>query len=244
MKKYFIFILMIIAACQPEKEIPEADRWVFDSIEQSGGDLYDHMQLTFKFRDHNYEARRDQGLFEYVRIKEDSNGITRDVLNNDGFYREINGERVDLADTMAAKYARSVNSVIYFALLPDGLDDEAVNRQDIGDEVINGINYHRVRVTFDQQGGGEDFEDVFIYWFNEQTGFFDYMAYLYHTDGGGIRFREAYNPRFVSGIRFMDFNNYKPADTLELKNIGQSFLNGELEKLSVIETENIIVQPL
>jgi len=31
-----------------------------------------------------------------------------------------------------------------------------------------------------------------------------------HVGKGGIRFREAYNERFVGGIRFVDYYNLKP----------------------------------
>jgi hypothetical protein len=246
MMKRILIPLILILGCtaQPDKELKQEDRWVIESIEKSGGDLYENSQITFRFREHMYEATHKNGVFEYVRITEHADTVIRDVLNNEGFYREINGERVNLQDTMAAKYARSVNSVIYFALLPDGLNDEAVNREYLGEKEIKGSRYHKIRITFDQQGGGEDYEDVFIYWFNESSGFFDYMAYTYHTDGGGIRFREAFNPRFINGMRFMDHNNYKPKDTLELVTIDDAFLNGDLEKLSVIELEEISVQPL
>ncbi|MCA6079041.1 DUF6503 family protein [Fulvivirga sedimenti] len=248
--KYFITPLLLgllLISCSrqnSEDTLSEADRIVMESIEKSGGERYNNMDLSFRFRDRDYGARQQDGLFEYVRITTDSTGVIRDVLNNDEYYREVNGIRVDVIDSMAGKYARSVNSVIYFALLPDGLSDPAVNREYLGTKEINGKNYHKIRVTFDQEGGGDDFEDVFIYWFNTETGFFDYMAYLYYTDEGGIRFREAYNPRFEGGIRFMDFNNYKPIDSLELDVIDDAFMAGELERLSVIELEEINVKPL
>ncbi|MEJ2003929.1 MAG: hypothetical protein P8X57_02975 [Cyclobacteriaceae bacterium] len=244
--KYLLICIPLLWACgSPEnKDLPPEDKWTLESIEKSGGELYNKSKIAFRFREHEYEAVHDDGLYEYTRIWSDGDSTVRDVLNNKGFSREINGKRIDLPDSMAAKYTRSVNSVIYFALLPDGLNDPAVNRKYLGTKDLKGTTYHKVRVTFDQNGGGEDFEDEFIYWFNDETGYFDYMAYLYHTDGGGIRFREAYNPRTVNGIRFMDFNNFKPVDSLALESIDNAYMNGELEKLSVIELEDITVQPL
>jgi len=247
MRYLFLFLLpLVILSCNSKEngELPPEDKWVIESIENSGGDLYNSSKVAFRFREHDYEATHSNGMYEYVRIMNTQDTMIRDVLNNEGFYREINGTVADLPDSMAAKYTRSVNSVIYFALLPDGLNDEAVNREYLGEKEIGGKTYHKVRVTFDQQGGGEDFEDVFIYWFNSETGFFDYMAYLYHTDGGGVRFREAYNPRVVNGMRFMDYNNFKPTDSLRLEDIDDAFMNGSLEKLSVIELEGISVEPL
>ncbi len=58
----------------------------------------------------------------------------------------------------------------------------------------------RSKLTFNEDSGGDDFEDVFIYWFNTETYRMDYLAYEYHTDEGGMRFREAFNPREINGV--------------------------------------------
>ncbi len=252
----FLFVLVILTfSCAPgesdqatsdetenPKEKSKAQEVVDNAIDYAGGDRYEHSEISFLFRDREYTAYHNRnGKYEYTRAWEDSLGRVKDVLNNDGFYREINGARVDLVDSMAAKYARSVNSVIYFALLPDALNDPAVIKEYMGTKNINGHPYHQVRVTFEQDGGGTDFEDEFIYWFDEVTGQMDYMAYLYYTDGGGMRFREAYNPRRINGIMFYDFINFKPADSVKLENIADAYLNDELEVLSRIEQENIEV---
>ncbi len=242
----FIFLAVAAVACSPEEKAPEneAVAIINEAIAAHGGELYDHSEVTFRFRDREYVGRKNQGMFQYERIFEDSAGTYRDVLNNDGYYRELNGEKVDVVDSMAAKYARSVNSVIYFAMLPDALDDEAVIAEYLGKKEIKGSTYDKIRVTFRQDGGGKDYEDIFYYWFEENSRDMDYIAYLYYTDGGGIRFREAYNQRIVNGIKFYDFINYMPEDTLDLENIDQAYLNGELEELSRIELENIEVTPL
>lgn len=92
---------------------------------------------------------------------------------------------------MALKYYNSVNSVHYFAYLPQGLNDKAVQKELLGEVVLKGEPYYKVRVTFAQEGGGNDYEDVFIYWFHKQKFTMDYLAYEFHVDGGGMRFREA-----------------------------------------------------
>lgn len=222
----------------------QAEEVISEAIEVHGGDLYDQVMVTFDFRDRSYVARKDEGSFQYERIFTDSTGSYRDVLDNEGFRRELNSRTIDVIDTMAAKYARSVNSVIYFALLPDALDDDAVIAEYLGTKEIKGKTYDKIRVTFRQEGGGEDHQDVFIYWFGQENRDMDYLAYLYYTDGGGIRFREAYNPRVVNGLKFYDFINYQPRDTVILENIDDAYLNGELEELSRIELENIEVTPL
>ena len=165
-------------------------------------------------------------------------------LTNDGFTREIDGREVDVPDSMAIKYSNSINSVIYFALLPYGLNDPAVNKRYLGDKNIKGKDYHKIQITFDQEGGGEDFEDIFVYWINVENYTIDYLAYKYSTDGGGMRFREALNERYIEGVRFADYINYKapksglPADSDDI------FLNGKLKELSRIELEDIKVNKL
>ena len=238
---FYLFLITSILSCAPEDKARTA---IHEAIEIHGGDLYDKSEISFRFRDRDYSALNDGGVYQYVRVFEDSTGLVRDVLNNDGFYREINGQQVDVIDTMAAKYARSVNSVIYFAMLPDALDDAAVVPEYMGTKEIKGTTYDKIRVTFRQEGGGKDYEDVFIYWFDTETRDMDYLAYLYYTDEGGIRFREAYNPRVVNGMKFYDFINYQPKDTLILDAIDEAYLNGELEELSRIELEDIQVKPL
>ena len=252
MRFTLLLFLATLAACNytssdssdTTEPMDEATRVVYEAINKSGGSIYENMELSFDFRDRSYEGYHKNGLYEYVRITQDSIGEIYDVLNNDGYYRTINGERVEVIDSMAGKYQRSVNSVFYFALLPDGLLDPAVQREHLGMKEIKGKNYHKIRVTFEQEGGGEDFQDVFIYWFEEESLSMDYMAYLYYTDGGGMRFREALNPRRVNGILFQDYYNFKPVTEIRLDSIDEAYVNGNLELLSEILMENIAVTPL
>ena len=70
----------------------------------------------------------------------------------------------------------------------------------------------------------------------------DYLAYLYHTDGGGMRFREAINPRRVNGVLIQDYINFKPEDeSMDINNISELYENGELEELSRIINEGVAI---
>jgi hypothetical protein len=98
-------------------------------------------------------------------------------------------------------------------------------------------------VTFRQESGGEDFEDVFVYWFATDDYSMDFLAYSYHTDGGGMRFRKAKNKRTVNGLVFQDYDNYKAdPDTYNVEELDKAFENAKLELLSKIELENIEVK--
>ncbi|MDX1942493.1 MAG: DUF6503 family protein [Saprospiraceae bacterium] len=256
----FLFgILILIWSCGAEKQdtsshinIPKnsiqekdkAQEIVDQSIAKHGGDLYNNSLIKFTFRDRQYKGRKQGNSFEYERSWTDSTGQQiRDVFNNGGLYREINGKRVELDSITAGKYANSVNSVLYFALLPVHLNDRAVIKEYLGEVNIKGKPYHKIKVTFEQQGGGKDFEDEYIYWFHREEYTMDYLAYNYQTDGGGARFREAYNMRNINGILFSDYINYKPKDEsiLSVETFDSLFEKGELEELSRIDSENVEV---
>ena len=129
---------------------------------------------------------------------------------------------------------------------PYGLNATPVNKYLLGEEEIKNKTYYKIRVTFNKEGGGEDFEDVFIYWVDKETFKVKYLAYSYNEDDGvGMRFREAYNERFIEGIRFVDYNNYKSSDGLmALIDLGKIFEKNKLNLLSKIELKNIVVNDL
>ena len=236
----FLLLLLIFHGCGDRK----AQQIVDAAIEAHGGRAYESFLLEFDFRDRHYTAARNGGIFRYTRAFTDSTGHIEDVLDNSGFTRFRNGEPVELKPQRKAAFTRSVNSVIYFALLPFGLNDDAVNKQFIDETTIEGEPYQVIRVTFDPAGGGEDHQDVFLYWFHQNRSTMDYLAYRYETDGGGLRFRKAVNPRREGGILLQDYINYKPADeTLPLDTLQAMFVAGTLEKLSEIRLDNVRVGP-
>ena len=222
----------------------QAQKIIDAAILQHGADQFAKSVVEFDFRDRHYRATRDGGKYTYERILEDSIGITHDSLSNDGFVRRINGEVADITEKKKASYSNSVNSVIYFALLPYFLNDAAVNKTYLGEATIKGENYDKIKVTFEQEGGGKDFEDEFIYWFHQNNKTMDYLAYNYRTEGGGARFRVAYNTREIQGIRFADYINLKPKDkaNLAVETFDSLYNAGELVELSRIDSENVKVK--
>jgi superfamily I DNA/RNA helicase len=239
---YIVTVCLLVLACKTETPLT-AQEVIEKTLEVSGGDKYLNAEIDFDFRTMHYRSARGSGKFQYEREFKDSIGDIKDVLNNDGFQRYINNELVEIPDSMAVKYTSSVNSVHYFALLPFGLNDAAVNKSSLENVTIKDKLYHKIKVWFSQEGGGEDFEDVFIYWIDTETFKADYIAYSYiEDDGVGIRFREAYNERIVNGLRFVDYNNYKSEEaTMDVIGLDKAFETGHLKLLSKIELENIVV---
>lgn len=241
---YLTTFLLLATSCQTEKK-PDAQQIVDEAIAEHGGEKFEKSAVSFKLRDRHYRALRDGGVFVYSRTFTDSTGQqVRDVLRNSGFNRTVNGAEVELPEERQKAFTASVNSVIYFALLPYALNDEAVRKEYLGETTIKGEPYHKIRVTFAQEGGGEGYQDVYVYWFHQERHTMDYLAYSFQENDGGTRFREAVNPRKVGGILFQDYVNYTLKDDLPLENYDRAFEAGKLEKVSDIVLEEIEVNEI
>lgn len=199
--------------------------------------------ISFKFRIHDYSFTRIGEDIVRSRKTVDTNNLEiKDVWKKDVVERFINDSLVVITSEKEKAYRNSINSVFYFAFLPKGLTDPAVNLKLLDEVEINGVDYFKIRVTFDEEGGGEDHNDIFLYWFDKEDFSMDYLAYQYFTEGGGIRFREAINVRVIEGITFQDYINYKPSsDSLKLENTDKAFEQNKLKEVSRIELENVLV---
>jgi hypothetical protein len=235
-----ILLIILQISCETKSE---AQKIVDQSIAAHGGQLFEKAKISFEFRNRSYQVFKSPNRFEYVREFTDSTGMVKDILNNEGFQRTINGERVQLNEERTGAFSRSVNSVAYFAFLPYGLNDPAVFKTYLGEDEIDGKTYHLVKVTFSEDGGGEDFDDIFLYWFDKETFLIEYLAYSYHTDGGGVRFRKAVRQHEVEGLILLDYENYMPEEkNTPVEEMGNLYKEGKLKLLSEILLENIKVE--
>ncbi|WP_424961364.1 DUF6503 family protein [Ekhidna sp.] len=242
--KKLILLFSIVTACS--SPTPPAQEVVDKAIEVVGVHKLQNAEAFFTFRKIDYSYLMENGAFVYTRTQRDSIGNeVKDVLNNEDLFRYLNDSLITVDEEKRAAYISSVNSVIYFAFLPFRLNDAAVNKSHEGTMEINGTNYHKIKVTFDAEGGGEDFEDVFYYWFDTEDYSMDYLAYSYNEEdeGTGMRFRVAYNARKINGVTVQDYKNLKPRvkDSVPLEAIDQAYLDGELEELSFIELEDVVI---
>ena len=247
--KQFIFLLIIAftLSCKQEKDSTQlsAVSIIDRAIDIACAGNCDQAIISFTFRDRTYKSTRQEGDYKLERFKTDSLNTIHDVLSNTGFKRFINDSLIVVPDSIASNIGDGVNSVHYFIQLPFGLNAPAVQKKLIGEDSIKGANYYEIEVTFSKEGGGTDFDDRFVYWIHKENFTVDYLAYRYATNGGGMRFREAYNIRIIEGIRFADYNNYKPNSLdLKLEDMDVLFEKGELKLLSKIENENIAVELL
>lgn len=234
--KYALVLCIIIFLISCQEKEKTATEIINNAISYHGGTAYDTAQVKFGFRDKYYSLQHQNGLYTYKRLFTDSLGNKFvDVLTNKGFKRQMNEKDTLLIAGDSAAFANSVNSVHYFALLPFGLNTPSVISERLPNAEIKGKTYYTVKVSFKQAGGGTDYEDEFVYWFDQGDYSMDYLAYSYQTEGGGIRFREAVNSRRINGIIFQDYNNYRADKNINLETLSTKFTNEELELLSEID---------
>ena len=238
----FLYLFFLISCSQLEPNLT-AQQIIDKTILYSGADKISNSKITFKFRDKSYMAIRSSGNFQLSKSFLKDSALINEVVTNKGYERSVNTEVVKVADTMVSRYSNAINSVHYFSVLPFGLNDKAVHKRLLKPTTIKGKEFYKVEVTFSKNGGGEDFEDVFIYWIGKEDFLIDYLAYSYHTNTGGKRFRVLKEVCVKNGVRFVDYHNYKPlSKTNSLVNIDKEFENNQLKKVSEIILKDIEVQ--
>jgi hypothetical protein len=237
-----LLFLILFVTCQNPKSI-SADTIIENSIAAYGFDSKAH-SIDFDFRDYHYSLKRDGDYFSYLReiVKEDIKIV--DIMTSDKMLQRYeNNILVSLQDSIQNVYSNSLNSVMYFFQLPKPLLDPAAKVLLIENKEISGALYWTLKVTFNQEGGGDDFQDEYRYWISKKNYQIDYFAYNYLTDGGGSRFRKSKNLRKQLGFLFQDYINYKPeVNFLPLDSLPSFFEQGKLIELSLIENKNVEVK--
>ncbi len=218
----------------------KAAKLIEETIAAHGGVLYETASYAFTFRERNYTfTNTPNGAYTYTVSSRKKGKQQTDSLENGAFKRFVNKEEISLSSKEQNKHSEALNSVIYFTTLPHKLRDKAVIKSYLGTQTIKGKEYHVVGITFREEGGGKDYKDAFHYWIHTETKKIDYLAYMYHVNGGGVRYRSAYNTRVIDGITFQDYINYKAAVGTPLIALPNLYEKEELKELSRIEIENI-----
>ena len=245
----FTFLFFGLFSCQPSnnpvlqetEKVSKADSIIHKSIEVYGMQSLNKANLEFKFREFYYTANLNNGEFKYTRLNANSD-LVYDVLTNKGFERFVNGDKFEVDSAKAIAYSNSINSVWYFALLPLRLKDEAARKTYLGTIDLNNKAYHVIKVTFSEEGGGQDFDDEYMYWFEEKTLKMPMFAYNYSTNGGGVRFRTIKSDTLVNGVLFQDYYNLKPHSIeTPLDSLPFLWVENELDTVSVIENKSVKV---
>jgi hypothetical protein len=240
--------LLFLASCKKAREANDdkTQQILSAAFEAHGSKVFNTSKVSFDFRDKTYSVERTESQFTYMRSFQDSIGFIEDrLINSAVFTRMVDKEPVDLTEEWQSRYGNSVNSVLYFFQLPLVLNDAAANKIFLGKSQHDGVDYYAIRITFGEQNGGQDFDDIFLYWINKDTNEIDYFAYSYLTDGGGVRFRQAINKRRVEGLLVQDYINFKPeSNEIPLFDLLTYFREGKLIEVSRIVNDNVKVTPL
>lgn len=218
----------------------KAQAIVSRAIEVHGGDLFQQRKVSFTFRGKRHTVNQDDKSYVNSRTFTEDGDEISDILDNGVFKRYINGEDSGKSERQLSRAFEDVNAVSYFAMLPYKLNDGAVVKQYIGQVNIKGETYEKVKVTFQGEGAGDSPDNVFYYWFNQKTGYMDFLAY----NKGGNRFRSAYNQRVVDGIRFADYVNFSGGDysNKDISTYDKLFNEDKLKELSRIILEDVKVE--
>lgn len=238
--RYYLLIIgwaYLITGCSR----PDAQTIVDKSIAFYNMEKLQNATLEFDFRKLHFKAAQYDGKFRYERMFIDSTGNVHDILSNDGFKRFVNNKELKLSAEDAKKYAESVNASIYFLYQPLKLNDPSVIKKYLGEIIIKDKTYHKVEVTFQQEGGGEHHADVFYYWFDTEDFSMDHFAY----SAGGNRFRSVSKSHQLGEVILQDYINYQPplGDSVTPLIKYDSLYNvGKLRELSRIEFNNVVVK--
>ncbi len=235
---------LLLPGCEAEEAGPGA--LVARSIAVHGGAVFEESEVRFRFREADFRVVRDGGRFVYERTLVDEEGQSvREGMDNDSTWRVVDGAAEVLDRDAREAVETRVNSVVYFGFLPFRLDDPAVRVRALPDGEVAGEPYRRVEVTFEEAGGGQDWEDRFVYWFHPEHHTLDFLAYRYYRDEGGTRFRRAVNRREIEGILVQDYENYAPlVEVDDIAEFGLVYARGELALVSLVELEEVEVRPL
>lgn len=240
---FLVLAIVFVSSCGNKTEELSADQIIQKAVSMHGGDRYDNMQVQFDFRNRHYRAKISNGEYVYERTFRSDNGWVTDIWSNKKFRRMIDEKEIKLNQEDMQSYRTATNSVIYFALLPFNLDDPVVNRQLMRSVEIKGEPYYKVEITYgEMEGEKEDFESVYVYWIHKEKFTMDYLAYAFNINGGGVRFREAYNAREIEGIRFQDYKNYTIDEDYPAQELDYAFVTNQLKLVSDIKIENVKVQ--
>ena len=100
-----LFIILFISC---SKQVEDAQSIVDKSINAHSGELYENSKVEFDFRDRHYIFERNQGLYTYHRIFDDSLGNYHDILSNDGFKRLLNDNQVSVSSDWISNSSHEV----------------------------------------------------------------------------------------------------------------------------------------
>ena len=208
------------------------------AVEASGLADPQALELRFTFRGTPYRRWLSGRRSVYTReVAVPGGGVRVDRLDGSTFTSTVTA-----SPAASDALRRSLNSVAYFALLPRPLQDDAVIATLLGPSTLGGEVWDTVDVRFREDGGGDDHDDVFRYWFHPETHRLGYLAYTFATGDGGVRVRRAIRTHEVDGVVLVDWANHgRDGQGLTIDDAVRELEAGTLPQLSEIALEGVEV---
>lgn len=233
-------LLFVFLGCSSATKDAASD-WIERANIAHGTAILDQSSFRFTFRDYTYGFTQEKYTKSYSRTKLTTEGRLTDTLyNGRDFKRWVNDIPIFLSDSLQQRYTESINSVLYFIQIPRVLKDAAVQSSFIGKENIQGEPYISLKITFQQEGGGVDYQDEYRYWIHQKTHLIDFLAYRFYSGEGGTRFRKVSHRERVNGMVFQDYENFSPPTPFPpLDSIASLYIKGKLKKVSDIQQKEI-----
>lgn len=241
MRQLLLLVVLGLVACASER--PEGEALLRQARKAHGADRLEHATVEFALDGARFRVERDGERFAYARTWADRSGLVfRDVLTAEGLERTIDGRAVGLGEAARREAATALRAAVYLALLPFSLDGAAEEALVLTPDTLSGQAYERVALPLDRAAPGLDERGRLVLWIHPERHTVDYLAYRYAADGGGARFRAAYEPRTVEGVRFANHYEFS-GDLLEVpvEGLGQFYERGELNFLGRVELDSVRV---
>lgn len=219
---------------------------VAKSIEFHGGSLYEGSTITMTITSlsgsFQLEVTRQGGQFDHAVSGATREGVERRVrVTNDAVQEWRGGEEVELDEQGATRARAFVDARVFFPLLPYTLNGGDVNYEDLGIETWEGLDLHKVRVSF-TPGTSNDADDAYMFWFDPETGQMEQFGYDFD---GGLRFRKGIEFQQVGGVIFSTQENYAiDGGRVPVGMLSPSYVAENMSLLSTVVISDVMVEPL
>ena len=215
-----LWVGLWVSSCATARTKPAAEavtidsaRWVLDhTIAYHGGEQYYDADLSFMSRNRTYKARFDSTGFRYERRLRMMDQEAVDVVDQNGFSRAVDRERIRMAPGDREESSFSLGQVVLFAFFPHFLRDSMVEANYLGTYRFKpeGKAYYRVGFHFRKYWAGFSAEEEYLCLIDTSTFALAYIAYSFQRNGGGSRLLEVSGLIEEGGIRLPVYNSYVP----------------------------------
>lgn len=252
-------LLLAAPACTGKAAAPVEDGGAAEKVERleildrsiafHGAEAWLHSAVAFTISslsgDFRVEARRDGDRFDERVSREQDGRLSAYRHRNDASGTQTveqwhGGEAVELDDEARQRVRDYVSQRVYFVFLPFRFNDPNTYKQDLGIEHWSGRKLHKVKLTF-EPGTSSSADSEFMLWFDPESAQLEQFAY---SHSGGLRFRPLLNYRRIGGILFFDQENYAMDRQESVDLLTASFVEEEMELLSVVRLDEIEVRAI